>query len=1114
MNAITRFFIILIIFGTSIQKVPAQDFDRVKVTEGSLSLPTYLIKAADKNPMFYENKSYQGASKIIYPYPMMDNLSNVKEVQTYTALYLENKYIKLCVLPEIGGRLFYATDKTNDYEIIYRQSVIKPANIGMLGAWISGGIEWCVFHHHRASTYMPVDYTISENDDGSASIWIGEIEPRHRMKWTIGITLHPDKSYLEVQVKMMNRTALPNSILYWANVAVHVNDDYRTIFPPSVDYTVFHAKNSFSHWPVTYETYNGREYYQNKIDASWWKNHPDPTSFFAFNLKENFFAGYDYGKDAGIIHVGNHHILAGAKLWEWGTGDYGKMWDSQVLTDSDGPYAELMIGGYSDNQPDYSWLKQYETKHLTQYWYPLRNTGAVKSANKDAAINLERVSDSELLLAFNTTRAFHDAIVILFDGDKKIFENKIFIDPANPFKQIIRINENTDTAMLKGLLVDNDRREIISYQAQEKQFNPELPPSMTPPKSPAEIETIEELYLTGLRIKQFHNARLFSMDYFDEALKRDPLDSRCNTQVGLEYLNRGMYNKAASHFRNAARRISENYTRPRNCESFYYLGLTLKHQANYDAAYDTLYMATWDYAFTAAAYHQLAEIATIKLDYIEALEHVDRSLNANSLNFKAQCLKSALLRKLDRVDEAEKVAQSVLKFDPLNHLALNELSIIKLKSGNSIRDKLIQMLRNNPESYIELAADYLNFGLYKEAEQVLQSAVSSQDHALSNHAIIHYYLGFIYSKLQERKQAEIYFRQASAKSTDYIFPFRLESIPVLNEALSYNERDSRACYYLGNILYDKQPENAIEFWNKAVQYENSLAIAHRNLGWGYAKAIGDIEKAIQNYEAAISFNNQDARYFYELDLLYEKMGTPVSKRLSLLQSNHEIVKELNIAYLREIMVLTMAGNYNTAIEYLDGNYFQRQEGLTDLHGYHVDAHLLRGLEYLSSGDMTKALNDFFAADQFPENHQIGKDPDYVRYPQINYLIGMIYRESGEKEKAESNFKAAINQKIGHSVYSFYQGMSFSELGNDKKSGEIFNQLIEVGKEKLDQLSDVDFFAKFGSEKTNEQRQASAHYMIALGLMGKEKMSRAKKELENVLQLDKYHIWARYYLTVL
>ncbi len=214
------------------------------------------------------------------------------------------------------------------------------------------------------------------------------------------------------------------------------------------------------------------------------------------------------------------------------------------------------------------------------------------------------------------------------------------------------------------------------------------------------------------------------------------------------------------------------------------------------------------------------------------------------------------------------------------------------------------------------------------------------------------------------------------------------------------------------------------------------------------------------------------------------------------------------------MVLTMAGNYDRAIDYLNEGYFQRQEGLTDLHGYHVDAHLLRGMAYLTRDEISNALNDFLAAYQFPENHQIGKDPNYVRNPQINYLLGMVYRELGEDEKAESYFKAAINQKISPSVYRYYQGMSFSELGNDKKAGEIFGELIDLGQERLDQLSEVNFFAKFGSGSTKEQRQAAGHYMIALGLMGKKKMSEAKTAFKNVLQLNPYHIWARYYLTVL
>ena len=200
--------------------------------------------------MFYMNESYQGAQKRIYPYALQDHLTHNRIDQTYTALKLENEFVELCVLPELGGRLFSATDKTNDYDFFYRQHVIKPALIGMLGAWISGGVEWCAFHHHRNTTFMPVDYTTVENADGSKTIWFGETERRHRMKWLIGLTLYPDRSYVEATVKFFNRTDQPHSILYWANVAVHVNDDYQVIFPPSVQVATYHSKIDFTYWPI------------------------------------------------------------------------------------------------------------------------------------------------------------------------------------------------------------------------------------------------------------------------------------------------------------------------------------------------------------------------------------------------------------------------------------------------------------------------------------------------------------------------------------------------------------------------------------------------------------------------------------------------------------------------------------------------------------------------------------------------------------------------------------------------------------------------------------------------------------------------------------------------
>jgi len=308
--------------------------------------------------------------------------------------------------------------------------VIKPSLIGMVGAWISGGVEWNIPHHHRASTFMPVDYRLVENPDGSKTIWVGELEWRHRMRWIVGLTLHPHKSYLEATIKLLNRTPVANSMLYFANVAVHVNPDYQVIFPPGTQFGTQHAKREFLHWPIGQESYAGVDY--KGIDISWWKNHPRPVSIFAWNYEDDFFGGYDHGKQAGICTFSDHFISPGKKFFEFANGPEGYMWD-KILTDTDGPYLELMAGAYSDNQPDYSWTQPYEVKTVKQYWYPIRELGGIKNANLDAALNLELKTGNLARLALNTTSEFSGAQAQLFNKGQKIWSSSVDISPEKPF---------------------------------------------------------------------------------------------------------------------------------------------------------------------------------------------------------------------------------------------------------------------------------------------------------------------------------------------------------------------------------------------------------------------------------------------------------------------------------------------------------------------------------------------------------------------------------------------------------------------------------------------------------------------------------------------------------
>ncbi|MEW6456642.1 MAG: DUF5107 domain-containing protein [Acidobacteriota bacterium] len=1088
----------------------------VKIWKEHLIIPTYLVDEPDLNPIFYTGRAYQGAKGPVYPYPLLDKLTDVRKNKTYNAIYLENKYVKLCVLPEIGGRIFSAVDKTNNYDFFYHQHVIKPALIGMLGAWISGGVEWNFPHHHRATTFMAVDYTLKENPDGSKTICVGEIELRHRMKWVIGITLYPDKSYVEVTVKLFNRTPFAHSFLYWANVAVHANSEYQVIFPPSTEYVTFHGKNQFSEWPISYSVFNNVDY-TNGVDISWWKNHPAPTSFFAWNSKEDFLAGYDHGKKAGVVHVADHNIVPGKKFWEWGNGPQGKMWD-KILTEADGPYGELMVGAYSDNQPDYSWIQPYEVKIFKQYWYPIRQIGSVKNANMEAAVNLEITPENIAKIGFNTTSEYKDAKVLLKAGEKVIFEKILTVNPEKPFWREIALPSGVKEEDVQLSLFSSENKELITYRPVKKEKSPK-PEVVKPPLTPRDIKTIEELYLTGLRLEQFHNPALEPYLYYEEALRRDPDDYRVNTALGILFCKRGMFKEAEEKLNRAINRMTKNYTSPKDMEAYYYLGLALKYQGKYETAYETFYKATWSHAWHSAGYYSLAELACQKGDFLKALEFLNRSISTNALNTKALNLKAAVLRRMGQFEEAEKIISQTLVIDPLDFWAGNELYLVKsmigLENEASKEMKVLkEIMRENVQSYLELAVDYGNCGFLDEAIEILSRLIDSDKKEPRTYPMIYYYLGYFWEKKGGIEKALRYYQLGGMMLTDYCFPFRLESMDVLQNASKKNPQDARAPYYLGNLLYDIQPENAIKEWEKSRNLDDTFSIVHRNLGLAYARIHNNIPKAITSLEKAVSCNNKDPRLYYELDLLYEAGGVSPEKRMELMEKNRKTIIKHDDALSREIILYVQLGKYDKAIDLLKTHHFHVWEGGGKIHDVYVDAHLLRGEKKFKEKKYFQALKDYEAALEYPENLEVGKPYRDGRSSQIFYFIGTAHEALGEKRKEKEFYEKSVAEKHGWSEISYYQGLAFRKLSREDEANKIFDGLIKFGREGLESSPSLDYFAKFGEKQSEMARIANFHYLIGLGYLGKGKKSEAKSEFEKALEINPNHIGARIQLSAL
>lgn len=1080
-------------FVLGVMPLQAQE-QEVRAWEDVIELPTYLRDAPEKAPVFERDWSYQRARRSVYPYPLDDNMTRNKKTVSYKALYLENEYLELCVLPEIGGRLFYAVDKTNGYDIFYHQHVIKPANVGMTGAWISGGVEWNVFHHHRATSNIPCDYRIVENKDGSKTIWIGETELRHRMSWAIGITLHPGKSYIEISGRLVNSTENDNSMLYWSNVSTHVDDNYQIIFPTSTEFVTFHCKNWFAHWPITHETFNNIDEYADGIDASWWKNHFLSNSMFVYDLKDDFIAGYDHGRKAGTMLAGNHHIVKGGKFWLWGP---NSEWDTRILTDKDGHYCELMVGAYSDNQPDYNWSAPYEVKEFTHYWYGLRDIGGVKAGNKKAALNLDIVTPGKVLVGVNATEKLQDMVLTLTAGSKTIFKQKTALAPDSPFVKIVPVDTALKPEQLKITLSDATGKELLSYSPVVHDENKPLPEIVDRPLRPEQIENTEECYLVGMRNLQFHNPFIDPTDYFEEVLRRDPGDIRANTQMGVLWRQRGDNEKAARYLRTAIKRQTKDYTRPRDCEAMYNLGLVLKQEGLVEAAMDTLYRAVWNYNYNSAGNFQLAQLYVMQGDTLMALDRLDEAITYNANNFSALNLKATILRSQGHLSEALSCVKRVLGKDPLNAYAVYEQQML----GEDSYFKTL--MRDEAESYIELALAYLHNGFQETALNLLRQADGCRAYPT-----VKMWIGYLLGKAGDKGGEKEYFTAAMDMPVDYCNPSRLETVAVLNRAKELCPGSYKPYYYMGNLFYNKQPDRAMEEWRQCVVKEPSFAMAWRNLGWAHWLHTKNYDESVKCYRKAIELAPEEALFLEEIDQVYEVKGEDVQVRYDLLKSHHDICTKRYSPLAGEVTAGIFVGDYDYVLDLLKNCYFPTREGVANFHDVYVDALLLAGESRFADGRQREAIRLFESAFDYPENHQVFLvDKRTPRDAQIYWFIGNAYERLGNKDKAMLNYRKSAAVNVKKTDWRYWQGLALAKLGKKAEAKAIFESLVKAGKDGI--VEDyVNFYGAEGTTgKTVETINSKAYYTQGLGQLGLGNREEARKCFEKSVELKPDNLWA-------
>ena len=437
-----------------------------------------------------------------------------------------------------------------------------------------------------------------------------------------------------------------------------------------------------------------------------------------------------------------------------------------------------MVGAWSDNQPDYSWTVPGEVRIATGHWYPFRLIGGAKAATAKAAVNLE-VANGRASFGFHATAVYPQAEVVITARDKEVFKQTVAIAPDRPFVSELALPDGTRESDVEAIL-RSEGEDLVRYRPVLRSEQPK-PSTVQPPPPPQEIKSNEELYLAGLRLEQFHNARKDPLPYYEEALRRDPGDYPSQHATGPALLETRHVRQAEEHLRTATARISKDYTRPKSGEGHYYLGLALQAQGKLDEARKAFQWAAWDHGQAAASYLALARLSSLRGDYRSALDETDHSLHHNSQSLLALGLKGALLRRLGRHAEAIPVIDALRQVDPLDFMARNELVLLArasndAQSADRHETELRDLMRDEVENYLELAVDYGNAGLWEEAIEVLDRRIRQAADAASSYPMLLYFRAYYSERAGHDEVAQEYYRLAAGAPAEQCFPYRTEEL--------------------------------------------------------------------------------------------------------------------------------------------------------------------------------------------------------------------------------------------------------------------------------------------------------------------------------------------------
>jgi predicted Zn-dependent protease len=914
----------------------------------------------------------------VYPYFRFDGFTDKPIQKEWKVIELENDYIKLTILPEIGGKVWSAIEKSTGKDFVYNNHVIKFRDIAMRGPWTSGGVEGNYgIIGHTPNCATPVDYTTITRPDGSVSCVIGVLDLLTRTSWKLDINLPKDKAYFTTNSFWFNATDAEQPYYTWMNTGIKASENLQFIYPGQ---SYIGHNGEHNSWPIDKENGKDLSFYKNN-------NFGGYKSYHVFGKYDDFFGGYYHDEDFGMGRYGNHDDKPGKKIWIWGLSQQGMIWE-KLLTDTDGQYVEVQSGrlfNQASEGSNFTPFKQrsfapYQTDSWTEYWFPVKQTKGFVKANNYGAVNVKN-ENGWLKIYLSPLQKLNEKLEV-FDNNKKIYSKDISVNTLQVFKDSIQIS--VDENKLKLTLGEN---KLVWNSAPE---DGNLARPLEVPKD-FDNNSIYGLYLQGKNYISFKDY-VKAEENLNACLKKDPNYAPALSDLASLQIRKLQYKEAVI---SASKALAIDTYNP---AANYYYGIANLHLGNIIDAKDGFDIAASSVEFRSAAYTALGKIYFGENDQAKAIEYAEKSLLNNQYNLEGLQVLAVLYRLQNNSAKANETLNKINTVDPLNHFAGFERFL--LENSEASKQHFTSLIQNEmPEqTYLELGIWYQHLGRKDEALKVFSLAVPSAE--------ILYWKAFL-----EGKSVDL-----SKIQTGISFPFRGETAIILEQLIPTNDQ-WQLKYHLALIEWNRdnlskakelftqcgtKPNDPAFYAAKASLFKDDSnvviaslqqALKLDNQGWRYHKLLAEHYISQKQYDKALAI----AEPFYKKHTDNYLMGMLYGKTLLL---NKKYVAA--DAFLTKLEILPF-------------------EGATAGRQLYHEAKLMQALSEMKNKQYKKALQFIADAKLFPENLGVGKPYDVDIDERLeNWLDYQCYTNLGDSEKAKQSLQkiTAFNPKIDNTVMNF------------------------------------------------------------------------------------------------